>query len=359
MTLIRKIAFLVPIHPPHFKYAKGLIDSFRLNGFEGQADLWFVFTNEKEKDEFGEYQNSVVLPEKLRVFDNRGIINIKKFYGLFEIKDKYEYVIVLDAETSFIRNTDLEKICNDYFNAKVLYGNKQLPEGLRRTEPIKNHCKRFFPDSKNLDRINDDLYLWFNQPCIYKTSTLDEFFEVINYKANAAGFTWFDFDYYIYMYYLILYHNFRIEDMEIESNYGVCEAALDYIYFKSNKYETLPIYMCSQATLQKFDNPACFILCHLDRDDIWMMRVTNMKIDNLTTEINDFRRRIDCQNNQFIELGEGLRKENEDLQQQIDIFKVEFTRYKRKNSIQYKLKQIMACFVPSKRMRRKIRGDYD
>lgn len=330
---MNNIAFLVPVYPPHFKYAKSLEESFKLHQFDKQADLWFIFTDETEKEKFGYYDNYIILPEHLRNFRNNGIINIKKFYGLYRLKDKYEYIIVLDSESLFVRNINLESICNDFWNKKVLYGNKVLSEGKERTTTIQVSCRSYFNNNHNIK--NDDLYLWFNQPCIYKTDTLDDFFRLISYKEKASAFSWHDFDYYIYMYYLLLYKNFRIEDLEIESNYGVCEASLDYIFFKSNKYEQCDIYMCSQATFKKFDNLKLFIICHIDRDSLWMMRVTNIKIDNLLQRVKE------------------LEKNNSYLVQELTNIHNKLSKQK----FRYKFKKFLSIFVPSKKLRRKIRGD--
>lgn len=120
----KETAVLVPIYPPHFKFARNLIKSWHTNSLDTQSDIFFVFTSEEEKDEFGEWDNSIVLSEKLRNFSNNGIINIKKYYGLSQIKEKYEYVIVLDAESVFIRTIDLKQVCETYWNRKILYGNK-------------------------------------------------------------------------------------------------------------------------------------------------------------------------------------------------------------------------------------------
>lgn len=329
-ALQNKIAFIIPIYPPHFTYAKNIITSFRLNNLTEQADLWFIFTNEKEQADFGNYKNSIVLPEELRSYNNSGMITIKKFYGLFQIKNKYEYIIVLDAEVLFVRNIDLEKVCNDFFYAKNLYGNKQSPEGIKLVEPIKNNCKLFFIDNANLNKINDELYLWFNQLCIYKTSTLDDFFEIINYKENAAKFTWYQFDYYIYMYYLILYHNFQTVDIEIKAFVGVCEASLEELVFNSNKYEEIPIHMCSLSTFPKFNNPSLFIICHLDRFNGQILTAVNNKTYNLSHEINKLIKQI---------LNDKINKS------------------KKRKPLTQKIRQIIACFIPSRKLRRKIRKD--
>ncbi len=41
------VAFLIPIYPPHFTFAKRLLKSFIDMNLHLQADCWFVFTNEE------------------------------------------------------------------------------------------------------------------------------------------------------------------------------------------------------------------------------------------------------------------------------------------------------------------------
>ena len=145
----KEIAFLVPLYPPHYKFARNLIESWKCNTLDVQSDVWFVFTTEEEQTEFGEWEHCIVLPVPLRNFLNNGIINIKKFYGLSQIKDKYEYVIVLDAESTFVRNVDLKQVCETYWNSRVLYGNDTIPMNRgggewKLLKPLRNHVSAFF-----------------------------------------------------------------------------------------------------------------------------------------------------------------------------------------------------------------------
>ena len=115
------------------------------------------------------------------------------------------------------------------------------------------------------------------------------------------------------MYYLILYKNFRIEDLDIESNCGAFEASFDPLYFKSDKYKQCDIYMCSEVNLLKFDNPKLFIICHLDRNLFGVVR-------NLTGRIEKLEKSLE------------------------------------KQKFKYKLKKFLSMFIPNKKLRRKIRG---
>lgn len=229
----KDVAILIPIHPPYFKYTGAIFKSWHKTALDVQSDLWFVFTNESERDRFVAWENCIVLPPELRNFENHGIITIKKFYGLSKIKDEYEYVIIFDAGCRFLKNIDLKAVCNTYWNNKVLLGNAQFKKEISIS--IKQGCKRFFVSNSNIAELDDDdLYLWFNQPCIYKCDTVDDFFEKIDYAKNAASFSWSEFDYYIYMYYLLMFCGFKIVDMEIRAVWGTLESASKRILKSEN-----------------------------------------------------------------------------------------------------------------------------
>lgn len=260
----KKIAFICPTHPPHFIFAKSLIFSFIQNGYDIQSDLWFVFTNIHDANSFGNYKNKLILPSNFCVFDNNGIINIKKLWAIKDLYKSYQYLITIDSETLFIRNVDLLCVCNNFFKDKILLGNKILPQGKELTEKIKNRCKESFR-SEFQEKIDSELYLWFNQPCIYKTNNIDKFFQITKIDEDFSLIDWFQFDYYVYMYFLILYEQFSIVDIEIESNYGVLETIEKLVEIRSYKYKNLKILCCTQQNLYLFDSPSLFLLIQVDR----------------------------------------------------------------------------------------------
>ena len=65
--MVNKVAFIIPTYPPHFNYAKNFLDTFRKNYLNLQADLFFIFSNESEAQEFGEYEYKIILPDELRI----------------------------------------------------------------------------------------------------------------------------------------------------------------------------------------------------------------------------------------------------------------------------------------------------
>ena len=46
--MVNKIAFIIPTYPPHFNYAKNFLDTFRKNYLNLQADLFFIFSDDRK-----------------------------------------------------------------------------------------------------------------------------------------------------------------------------------------------------------------------------------------------------------------------------------------------------------------------
>ena len=248
----------------------------------------------------------LILPKGLRILENKGIINIKKLYGIREIKGEYEYILVLDAESKFIKKGKLRSICEEYFNNKILYGNTVIHDEIRNQQLLKIYtgCQSLFKNPEQLIQYNK-YCLWFNQLCIYKTDTIEDFFNKTNMDKNIYNLSYFQFEYYIYMYYLIIYHNFKIVDLDVYTIYGMLDC-YDFIpKFQSSMYKTFAPYHCNPNIYKKINNKNVILFIQLNAgiNDTGPWQVTNNK-------------------------------------------KIRFK----------KLRQFISCFVPSAKLRRKIRG---
>lgn len=260
IEVMSNICFVVPTYPLHYLYALNLLKSYNLYQFERQADLFFVFTNEQERDGFLEC-NSLVLPLKLRGKKKKGIINIKKFYALMQLKDQYDYIIVLDDDCLFIDTVDLSYVCNSFYKRKELYGNLIENEPWDYMGKVADNCKKFF--SKE---INCPLYLWWNQMAIYKTDILSDFFQVTKIDKKISMLKWEDFDYYIYMYYLLLFQGFCVVDIGIIADCAFTEITGESTYrVLSPKSTKKSFYMATEYVKKTFDLNSIFISCHVDR----------------------------------------------------------------------------------------------
>ena len=294
-----KIAFLVPTYPPDYKYTNVLKESFYEKLLDQQADLWFVFTNEDEYYAFGDYQNKIILDKNFRIFEHRGggIINVKKFYGLRQLQDLYEYIIVLDSESEFIKNVNIKNICDKFFEEKVLYGNSVFKMQNIRANQIKNRCAQYFKEHENFSKIKEEeknLYLWFNNLCIYKTSTLTKFFELIDYDKNLVNLTWDDFDYYIYMYFLIVEYGFKVLNIGCSGIVSAGENIPSGFYYREKDLVTsFRLNMCAKESLDLFDNEELFIVIHLDRNIRFIINCLLSYINTLYEGEKDLKNKVE------------------------------------------------------------------
>lgn len=294
-TTKNNIAFIIPIYPPHFDYGNALLKSFYDKSLETQADLWFVFTNEEESNKYGAYENKIILPEELRIFDNKGIINIKKFYGLKTLQNKYDYYIVLDSEIEFIKNINLYRICEQIYNEKKLYGNSVWNFEHLGMERIRSKCRSYFKSCTNFKNIvneEKDLYLWFSNLPVYKNEYLSDFFDTINYNKNIYNLTSLDFDHYIYMYYLIIRKNFKIIDLKMHSYIGAGESMPEAFCFVPGTDIKHKFNMCSKAALSLLDNDNLFVVIQIDRTLSRLFFIIGNALSDLTIKYtnlqNDF-----------------------------------------------------------------------
>ncbi len=229
--------------------------------------------------------DSIVLSPNIKVditIDTNalGIVNVKKFYALIELKDKYDYIVILDSECVIIKEVDVFALCEKFYADKILYGNETLPNStFFNVNNIYNISKRYFLAHKDFDKLDSNLYLWFNQLCIYKCKYLNEFFQVTQIPKYLYMQTFWDFDYYIFMYYLILYKSFVIHNMEVVAPAGALEC--EYFHPKNNskKYSTLEVMVCHQALYEYLNKEYLFVIHHLDRisDEIFYTSLDDIK----------------------------------------------------------------------------------
>ena len=263
----KDIAFVCPTYPPRKEYAKSLLKSFIDCRLNEQSDLYFVFTNKSDSNEFGEYQYKITLPENS--FDHtealpkaKGIVNQKKLYGLSTLYKKYKYVITIDDDALFYKNINLLNMCNRFYQEKILIGNKTKNHEL--FTQIKSASEKAVNNILNYC-VKSDLYFWFNQPCIYFSEYIDDFFQKINYKNRLFDFSYFEFDFYMYGYYLLMYKGFLLVDAcpQIPSSGFVESAHNSDINFLPQIVDR--IYQCHRGMLKALDNPNLFMLIHMDR----------------------------------------------------------------------------------------------
>lgn len=236
--MVNKVAFIIPTYPPHFNYAKNFLDTFRKNYLNLQADLFFIFSNESEAQEFGEYEYKIILPDELRIFENGGIINIKKFFALKSLQNQYDYYIVLDSESEII---------------------------------------------------------------VYKNEFLQDFFVSIDFNNSISTLTGLDFDHYIYMYYLVLYQNFKVVDLKMHGYLGAGENMPEgYCYIPANALKH-DFYMCAKQSLHLWNNKNLFVVIQIDRILARLFWIIGNALSDLTIQYHNLEERVRNLENKEIE----------------------------------------------------------
>jgi hypothetical protein len=206
---------IIATHSPKFNWAYGLFDSY-LEFVDKPHDLYFVFTNEDEALKFKSnindltYYNELILPAPLR--DKKSIVNIKKYFGLFTLKNEYDYIGVFDCESKFVKNCNLSEVYLDITSQKYFKAN----EANVGNDIIKHIAEKLKLNyNKNLLKQTNyySVYWWFNEIPVYDMKYFPEF---INWFYNLENINdimddYYFFDYLVYSIWLICFKNFKIK----------------------------------------------------------------------------------------------------------------------------------------------------
>lgn len=283
---MKKISFAMPIYPPHFRNALNFITSFKKHKLHLQSDFYLVFSNSNDQEKFRALAGKADFKSLILPFipqRTNATAAIKKFYALSCLKKLYQYIIVVDSESLIIKNIDLMKMCDEFYQNKILYGNETLA-GIK-LDRITNRALWHFKNHPQLKNAKTNLYLWFNQICIYENECLEEFFKLTRINENLTEVLWEDFEHYIYMTYLILYRNFRIENIEIISRYGIFEA----YNFKptSMKFLYTQFYHCTPGIYNLIDTRKVFMFIQIDRKGILPLNSPDYIFKNACSRVKE------------------------------------------------------------------------
>ena len=265
---MKNVAFIIPIHPPHYHFIYPLIDKIYQTSFI--IDIYLVFSNEQDYNLFiyKDKIKHIIIPQ----IETNNIVTFKKFYALEKLKDdlQYDYFIVCDSEITIVpenfTETNILNKINKIYENKIVYAGEQ-PNNTDFMNIIKHSANLICNESES-EKItkNYTMYYWWSDLPVYKREYLADFFSKIDY----SNIVWYHFDHIIYLNYLILYHEFDIIDMTRLINHWSFELynPIDHHVqsLKSNKYGfsfiTNKIYNNNK---QFFINEGSFILFHLDR----------------------------------------------------------------------------------------------
>lgn len=251
-----KTATIIPIHPPRFVCGEGVVRSWEKFC---TSDLYFVFSNLEDAGNFantvsGNYK-TLVLPEDLREYRNP--ITVKKFYGVSEVIDRYDYVGVFDAEMRVVRPFDTDAIYSEVWNRRELKCNQCWPDVSGGAVVHNNSVPMGWNTNENLLRETENFkwYWWFNEICVYEKETFKEFFGFLNcspYLETIYNEYWC-FDYLIYGMWLICFEGFKCKKYFPDRQFGF--GAIEHNQFNiGGVTEAFNSYMDSNMYPEKHEN---------------------------------------------------------------------------------------------------------
>ena len=275
-----KCAFCIPIYTNHFNYGYSILKE--LNNID--IDIYFIFTDENEKDTFinfnkDEYNfNYLILSEYIDidlVKKHNCFPSFKKFYALHKLHKKYKYLSCIDCEIIFIYKSNFYQMMDNISKNKIICGGD-----IRNDESsistyqsiITDTLTRIVPsqDIEKLKKIskNYNIYTWWSNLPVYDTAIVPKYLNWIQFNNTTfiEKMNWNVFDDLLYNYFLILKYNYRL--------YVVPDLQHSLEYADSKTIETVDQNICKLYWVNKsaYDtNPSYYhknkfyIIYHLDR----------------------------------------------------------------------------------------------
>jgi hypothetical protein len=206
-NIIKKVAFLIPSHPPHYHYIYNLVNN--LTKYDIKVDIYLVFSNMEDYNKFT--MKNEIKPIICDSYKTNSIITYKKFFGLKHLANsKYDHIICCDSEIDIIsknfNNSNINNKLRDIFNNKYIYaGYSNDPVLIEINKKSANMFQEKYDYLKDITN-NFSLYFWYSDLPVYRKEDILPFLNMINYE----NLIWEHFDYILYQYYLILYHRFQI-----------------------------------------------------------------------------------------------------------------------------------------------------
>ena len=272
MTSKNIICFIIPIHPPDFKYVNGLIQS-KIE-YNVACDLYFIMTNDEDKNifnkMFSKFKNHFRTLNSNYDKKNSKVKNpvvYKKYFGLLSLKNKYDFLCCVDSEIIFIKKIDINKKIAENYNKKTFYASKCDLYTTHTKAPLKYFLEE---DVKYLESVTNNFHFWcwFNNIPIYEKNHLNHFFDFLNLNLNNLNnFDFFsNFEQMLYQYFLILKYDFKIVIFDINTTESLLERAnrydkqmilsMDPLWYPNHSYQI------DSTFLKESD---IFMLFHLDR----------------------------------------------------------------------------------------------
>lgn len=202
-----KYCIVIPLYPPHYKYVESILSSIK------GIDIYFVFTNQEDYSSFSyKSENKILLDEYIskeqinQLLQKKSLPSFKKIFALNQLKDKYDYILCMDAETKIIKLPNLKKV----YETKVVIGG--ICNNPSLTTIIQGTLKHF--NDKKIEQLSDNFnyYTWWSSMPVYKTNNITDFLEKIGFDNITNFINNLDYNFFenmAYNYYCLMYQNFK------------------------------------------------------------------------------------------------------------------------------------------------------
>lgn len=122
---MNRVAFICPLYDMknHFDYAFNLYKS--KHDLHIDEEIYFVFSCEAQKNKFrnriyeafSEEISWLILPEDQLQYQSKVVV--KKMYALKTLKDRYDYLAMVDSESLFIKKADFPELFEEIWNKRL------------------------------------------------------------------------------------------------------------------------------------------------------------------------------------------------------------------------------------------------
>ena len=225
--------FICPIYDKRrdFEFGYEFVESAVKYGLEN--DLYFVFSTDEQQNaflaecekRFGKQPKGLLFDRNLS--DCKNPVSIKKFYGLYALADKYDYIATVDCECVFLpvsltAGEMLENVwrAGTCFSANRSYAGADVMMKCAAALDLQN-------DEKILRETGGLCYTWwFNDIPVYLASDIAPFFQWLEEddRFKKTYYDWNCFDHLVYGMWRILYRDQHIYRHKLIGISSIAEA---------------------------------------------------------------------------------------------------------------------------------------
>lgn len=265
----RRVCFAIPIHPPHFKYARFMIEAC----VQKNIDIFYILSNDVDAAEFKALDfycdtvQVIVIPD--RKYGNPVVF--KRIYALNHLQDAgYTYIIAPDAEAMPLDNGNFTHsgvlaACDIAFKQKRIFAGECHDFFHFR---IWKSCVNIFPE-KDQEVLSRDarLFSWFSDLPAWEVQTLKRFLPLVLDRYHTFDF-YHCFDHMMYQMFLILTEGWTQFDVGFKIGLQIATALEPHecVHQAELRVGWVHHLIYSQHK-EYFDKHGAVMTFHLDRKD--------------------------------------------------------------------------------------------